>query len=106
MREGMGSRSGAACALPTAGDDRDGPTLANTEMVHAIRNKGARIEWLEAYDPEHNPIEVDFRTAKEDLRRDREALEFLPRRERLRPVLFRVRPEAARSHFRESGYDV
>ena len=83
------------------------PGLHNQlEMVRLIRQAGARIEWLEPYDPEHNPIEIAFRTAKGTLRREREALAVFPRRERLRIALARVGPEAARSHFRECGYDV
>ena len=83
------------------------PGLHNQlEMVRLIRQAGARIEWLEPYDPEHNPIEFAFRTAKGTLRSQREALAVFPRRERLRIALARVGPEAARSHFRECGYDV
>jgi hypothetical protein len=79
---------------------------AQAEMIQAVRDKGARIIWLEPYDPEHNPIELAFRTGKLDLQRDQEALAFLPRRERLRKVLMRVDDRAARSHFRECGYPV
>ena len=83
------------------------PGLHNQlEMVRLIRQAGARIVWLEPYDPEHNPIELAFRTAKGTLRSQREALAVFPRRERLRIALARVGPEAARSHFRECGYDV
>ena len=38
------------------------------EMIRMIRQKGARIEWLEPYDPEHNPIELAFHTVKGTLR--------------------------------------
>ena len=76
------------------------------EVVRLVRARGARIVWLEPYDPEHNPIELAFRTAKIMMRSERERLEHLPRRERLRWCLRRVGASAARSHFRECGYDV
>jgi len=76
------------------------------EMIHLVRSRGARIEWLEPYDPEHNPIELAFRTAKQTLRRERESISYMPRRERLRMALSKVGEEAARSHFRECGYVV
>ena len=58
------------------------PGLHNQmEMIRLVRAAGARIEYLEPYDPEHNPIEIGFRTAKDTLRREREALEMFPRRE-------------------------
>ena len=76
------------------------------EMVQLVRARGARVEWLEPYDPEHNPIEIAFRTAKAFMRTERERLEHLPRRERLRQCLLRVNPAAARSHLRECGFDV
>tara|TARA_B110001450_G_scaffold212259_1_gene204159 strand:+ start:880 stop:1302 length:423 start_codon:yes stop_codon:yes gene_type:complete len=81
------------------------PGLHNQlEMVHLVLSAGARIEWLEPYDPEHNPIEIGFRSAKNYMRSGREALEHFPRRERVRYCVMRVGAEAARSHFRDSGY--
>lgn len=83
------------------------PGLHNQlEMIRLIRERGARIEWLEPYDPEHNPIEIAFRTTKDTLRREKEKLSIFPRRERLRIALMRVGPEAGRSHFRECEYNV
>lgn len=83
------------------------PGLHNQlEMIHLVLGVGARIEWLEPYDPEHNPIEIAFRSAKNLMRSRREELEQFPRRERLRVCLAKVGAEAARSHFRESGYPV
>lgn len=72
------------------------------DMVHDV---GARVEYLEPYDPHHMPIELAFRYAKGELRRDL-SLQALPRRERLRAVLSRVGPRAARAAFRECGYIV
>jgi transposase len=83
------------------------PGLHNQlEMIYLVRARGARIEWLEPYDPEHNPIELAFRTAKQTLRRERELIGYMPRRERLRMALAKVGKKAARSHFRECGYVV
>jgi hypothetical protein len=85
--------------------------LDNCPNVHTQRailtmaqDVGARIEFLEAYDPHHMPIEIAFRSAKDTLRYKREALEHLPRRERLRSALMRVGRDAARSAFHECGY--
>ena len=77
------------------------------EFVRMVKDVGARVVFLEPYDPEHNPIELAFRTAKWTLRGpQREALAHYPRRERLRRALLRVGARAARSHFRECGYDL
>lgn len=73
------------------------------DMVHEV---GARAEFLEPYDPHHMPIEIAFRAAKDTLRREKEELKHMSRRERLRHVLMRVGPEAMRNAFHESGYTV
>lgn len=77
------------------------------EFVRMVRDVGARVAFLEPYDPEHNPIELAFRSAKWRLRGpQRDALEHMPRRERVRQALKRVDARAARSHFRECGFEV
>jgi len=76
------------------------------EMVQLILEKGARVLWLEPYDPEHNPIELAFRTAKMTLKNEYESLSIFPRREQVRVALFRADHRAAKSHYAECGYDV
>ena len=56
--------------------------LDNCPNVHTQRafltraqDVGTRIEFLEAYDPHHMPVEIAFRSAKDMLRYKREALE-------------------------------
>jgi len=77
--------------------------LTILDMVHDV---GARVEFLEPYDPHHMPIEIAFRCAKMFLRLERKELACMPRRERLRHVLMRVGHDAARNAFRECGYEV
>ena len=52
----------------------DNCTIHNAdEITHAVHAIGARIEYLEPYDPEHMPIEFGFRSrAKQKLRFDRD----------------------------------
>ena len=75
-------------------------------IVTMVQDVGARLEWLEPYDPHHMPIEIGFRSAKDMLRSRRDELARLPRRERLRTALMRVGRAAARSAFHECGYVV
>lgn len=72
------------------------------EITLMVQNVGARIEFLEPYDPHHMPIEIAFRTAKDCLRRGH--YKGYPRRERLRGVLLSVDRDAARNAFLECNY--
>jgi len=76
------------------------------ELVEMVYSIGARIEWLEPYDPQHMPIELGFRAYKDDRRNNRDLFEALTPREAVRFGLMRVSVRSARNAFAESGFDV
>jgi transposase len=83
------------------------PNLHNQRVIiDMVHDVGARVEFLEPYDPHHMPIELGFRAAKDTLRREQKTPARGSRRERLRQALLGVNDKAARSAFRECGYDV
>lgn len=76
------------------------------ELVEAVYSIGARIEWLQPYDPQHMPIEIGFRAYKDDRRNNRDIFEGLTSREAMRFGLMRVSSSSARNAFRECGFDL
>ena len=86
----------------------DGCGVHHTRAVHdAVHDVGAIIVFLEPYDPQHMPIEIGFRAAKDWLRGEgRRFYKHMPRREQLRLALANVARGAGRNALRESGYEV
>jgi hypothetical protein len=75
------------------------------EVIDETRALGARVVFLEPYDPEHMPIELGFRAYKNDRRDHPQRYEDMSEREALRAGLLRVgTPGGARANFREAGF--
>ena len=76
-------------------------------IIDEVRDVGARVEFLEPYDPEHMPIEFAFRAYKRERRSNRERYTRLTKREAMRAALTWVgTPKVARQAFREAGFSV
>ena len=84
----------------------DGCSPHHQAAVHdAIHAVGGLVFYLEPYDPQHMPIEIGFRAAKDWMRREcKHRYNHLPQREQLRLALRNVSAATARQAFHESGF--
>ena len=75
------------------------------DVLNAVWNVGARVEYLEPYDPEHMPIEVGFRAMKDFLRIEKDQLEGQPLKDQLDAAIRAVGgPGMGRQAFHETGW--
>ena len=75
------------------------------DVFEAVWDIGARIEYLEPYDPEHMPIEVAFGCMKGYIRNNRAHLEGQPLRDQLAAAMrFVGGPDMGRNAFHRTGW--
>jgi len=74
------------------------------ELSSRVEAIGAKVIFLEPYDPQHMPIEVGFRALKRWLRKNRKGLEGVSVHEQMRLAARCVSDQEARQAFAASGF--